>query len=93
MGRSNSVPQQSRPENGFNQSAGGSVGFERLLSDTEAGELLGLHPKTVQRLARTGELPAIRIGRYWRFRASALDEWIDVHSTGQPACVGTERTR
>jgi excisionase family DNA binding protein len=58
--------------------------FEPLLSDAQAGELLGLHPKTVQRLARAGELPAVRIGRYWRFRATALNLWIDVHSTGQP---------
>ena len=43
--------------------------FEPLLSEIDAGRLLGLHPKTVQRLARKGELPAIRVGRYWRFRA------------------------
>lgn len=67
-----------------------STQFEPLLSDAQAGELLGLHPKTVQRLARQGELPAVRIGRYWRFRASALNLWIDVHSTGQPL---TERTQ
>lgn len=66
--------------------------FEPLLSDAQAGELLGLHPKTVQRLARTGKLPAVRVGRYWRFRASALDAWIALQSTGQPACVENERT-
>ena len=64
--------------------------FEPLLSDAQAGELLGLHPKTVQRLARTGSLPAVRVGRYWRFRASALNAWIDLQSTGQPL---TERTQ
>ena len=46
--------------------------FEPLLSEADAGKLLGLHPKTVLRLARRGDLPAIRIGRYWRFRASRL---------------------
>jgi excisionase family DNA binding protein len=66
--------------------------FEPLLSEVEAGELLGLHPKTVQRLSRNGELPAIRVGRYWRFRASALNAWIGLQCTGQPACVETERT-
>jgi excisionase family DNA binding protein len=69
------------------------VAFEPLLSDAEAAEMLGLHPKTIQRLARAGELPAVRVGRYWRFRASALNEWIDLNSTGQPACVGPERTQ
>ena len=65
---------------------------EPLLSEIDAGRLLGLHPKTVQRLARKGELPAIRVGRYWRFRASLLNAWIDVHSNCQPVCV-VERTR
>jgi excisionase family DNA binding protein len=64
--------------------------FEPLLSDAQAGELLRLHPKTVQRLARAKQLPAVGIGRYWRFRASAFNEWIDIHSTCQPL---TERTQ
>jgi len=67
--------------------------FEPLLSDAQAADLLGLHAKTVQRLARTGELPAVRIGRYWRFRVSALNAWINLQSTGQPACVENERTQ
>jgi excisionase family DNA binding protein len=67
--------------------------FEKLLTDQQAGGLLGLHPKTVQRMARTGKLPAVRVGRYWRFRASALNAWIDLQSQGQPACVENERTQ
>ncbi|MGE5113603.1 MAG: helix-turn-helix domain-containing protein [Acidobacteriaceae bacterium] len=47
------------------------------MSDVEAAQFLGgLHPKTVQRMARRGELPAYRIGRYWRFRASELNKWL-----------------
>ena len=61
-----------------------AVVFEPLLSDVEAGNLLGLHPKTVQRLARRGELPAVHIGRYWRYRASALNRWVEVNSNRQP---------
>jgi excisionase family DNA binding protein len=62
--------------------------FEPLLDDKQAGEMLGLHPKTLQRLARQGEVPAIRIGRYWRFRASSLNAWIDLQSSSQLARVG-----
>jgi excisionase family DNA binding protein len=52
-----------------------------LLSELEAAEFLGgLHPKTVQRMARQGELPAYRIGRYWRFRASELNDWLAIQS-------------
>jgi excisionase family DNA binding protein len=65
--------------------------FEPLLDDKQAGEMLGLHPKTVQRLARRGKIPAVRIGRYWRYRASVLNQWIEVNSSGQLACVENER--
>lgn len=68
-----------------------TVFFEPLLNDRQAGEMLGLHPKTLQRLARRGEVPAVRIGRYWRYRASVLNQWIEVNSSGQPACAACER--
>lgn len=55
--------------------------IEPLMSESEAAKFLGgLHPKTVQRMARHGQLPAYRIGRYWRFRASELDRWLAVQS-------------
>src|ERR1039458_3205216 len=51
-------------------------GFERLLGVPEAAELLRVHPKTLQAMARAGTVPCIRMGKYWRFRASSLDEWV-----------------
>jgi excisionase family DNA binding protein len=50
--------------------------FEPLLDSEEAAALLKIHPKTLQKLARSGEVAAIQIGKLWRFRASALDEWV-----------------
>jgi len=50
--------------------------YEPLLDDKQAGVFLRLHSKTVQRLARRGEIPAFRIGRYYRYRASELDVWL-----------------
>lgn len=61
-----------------------ATNYEPLMSDIEAGKFLGgLHPKTVQRMARRGDLPAYRIGKYWRYRASELSEWLMLHSSGQ----------
>jgi excisionase family DNA binding protein len=61
-----------------------SPGFEPLLNDTEAAKFLGgLHPKTLQRWARLGQIPAYRIGRYWRFKATELSNWLVLHSSGQ----------
>lgn len=52
--------------------------FEPLISVTEAAALLGgLHPKTLQRMARLGQIPAYRVGRRWYFRASELDKWLN----------------
>jgi excisionase family DNA binding protein len=66
--------------------------YEPLLSDVEAAKFLGgLHPKTVQRMARRGELPAYRVARYWRFRASELDSWLKLQSQCQNPSAQAER--
>jgi excisionase family DNA binding protein len=51
--------------------------FEPLLDSEEAAALLKIYPKTLQKLARRGEVVAIQIGRLWRFRASALNRWLE----------------
>ena len=63
----------SREDNGI----GDSVLFEPLLDCVEAAKLLRMHPETVRAKARSGEIPAIQIGRTWRFRASILNRWIE----------------
>jgi len=55
--------------------------FRRVLSEQRPAEsewinteaaaaLIGEHPKTTARRARTGEIPAKRLGNQWRFRRS-----------------------
>ena len=53
-----------------------AITFERVLNTEEAAALLQIHPKTLQKMAREGTVPAFRIGDLWRFRASLLDEWL-----------------
>jgi excisionase family DNA binding protein len=50
--------------------------FERLLDCEETARLLHLHPKTVERLAREGRMPAYKVGKRWLFRASEIDQWM-----------------
>jgi excisionase family DNA binding protein len=50
--------------------------FEPLLTVEEAAAHLKYHPKTVQKKARAGEVPGLRMGKYWRFRLSALDAYV-----------------
>ena len=59
--------------------SGGNFGpseFEPLLDTEQAAALLKIHPKTLQKMARAGKAPGIRLGDLWRFRASALDAWV-----------------
>jgi excisionase family DNA binding protein len=49
--------------------------FDQLLNTEEAAMLLRIHPKTLQRMARKGEIPALQVGKLWRFSASALLSW------------------
>jgi excisionase family DNA binding protein len=66
-------------DDGYRQkvSAGWDKEFEPLLDSEQAAALLRIHPKTLQKLARKGEIAGIQIGRLWRFRASALHRWLE----------------
>lgn len=46
--------------------------FESLIDTEEAAALLQIHPKTLQRMARRGEVRGCQLGKLWRFRASDL---------------------
>jgi len=55
---------------------------EPLLDSNQAVAILKIHPKTLQRMARRGEIRALQIGKVWRFRASVLDDWIQQQLAG-----------
>ena len=47
-----------------------------LLDANDAAALLKISAYTVRQRARRREIPAIRLGKFWRFRRSSLDAWI-----------------
>ncbi len=49
-----------------------STNDEPLIDTEEAAALLMIHPKTLQRMARRGEVRGYQLGKLWRFRASDL---------------------
>ncbi len=73
----NSCPQERVVDGSRKQPADGSNRFEPLLDSVEAAALLKIHPKTLQKKARRGEVTGIQVGKRWRFRASALNEWLE----------------
>lgn len=60
--------------------------FKPLLTADEAAGHLRIHVKTIQKLAREQRVPCVRMGKYWRFRLSALDLWVTAQQNQlQPA--------
>jgi excisionase family DNA binding protein len=49
---------------------------EPLIDTEEAAAIIGIHPKTLQKMARRGQIRGVHVGKLWRFRASTIDEWI-----------------
>ena len=48
----------------------------RLLTLSEAARLLQVSTETLQRMIRSGNLPALKVGGQWRLRESQLMLWI-----------------
>lgn len=46
-------------------------------SSTDVAEHLGVKRDTVYRLIRDEGLPAHRVGKFWRFKASQVDAWVE----------------
>ena len=57
--------------------SGSEADLQAFLTTEDVLGYLKVTPRTIYRLIRTGELPAVRIGRQWRFRRTDLDEWLD----------------
>jgi excisionase family DNA binding protein len=73
----------------------------KTLDLLEAAKLLKLHPQTVLKLAREGEIPAAKPGKCWVFIEEDLIDWIrsqynrpqqDVGQGGKEVCSLEEKT-
>jgi excisionase family DNA binding protein len=50
---------------------------ESFLTTDEVLEYLQVNLRTVYRLIKAGKIPAIRVGRQWRFRKRDIDAWLE----------------
>ena len=55
----------------------GEGGLGAFMTVEDVAEMLRINKSTVYRMAKAGRLPATRVGRQWRFRLSALEEFLD----------------
>jgi len=56
-----------------------------FLTTEEVLEYLQVNLRTVYRLIKAGKIPAVRVGRQWRFRKTDVDRWLSSQATSLPA--------
>jgi len=59
-----------------------------FLSTAAVARWLGISPRTVCFWAECGEIPAVKVGRQWRFREEELQNWLN---TAQARLMGGRR--
>jgi excisionase family DNA binding protein len=59
----------------FKDNKGGSI-LAQIMTTKEMAKYLKLHQITICKLSKEGKIPAIQIGRVWRFDKEAIDDWI-----------------
>src|SRR5438876_2150562 len=77
---------------------------ETFLTTEEVLEYLQVNLRTVYRLIKAGKIPAVGVGRQWRFRKRDIDAWLDSQRprdgsksapppAPRPVATGTARPR
>jgi len=56
---------------------------EVFLTTEEVIDYLQVNLRTVYRLIKAGKLPAVRVGRQWRFRKRDVDAWLESQGSRQ----------
>ena len=59
------------------ESTNSSISNGTLLTVDEVAKILRLKPETIRSMARRGDLPAIKLGRVWRFRSSSITQILE----------------
>jgi excisionase family DNA binding protein len=66
---------------------------DAFLTTEEVLDYLQVNLRTVYRLIKAGKIPAVRVGRQWRFRKRDLDVWLEAQRTkAQRSAAGQPRS-
>jgi excisionase family DNA binding protein len=63
---------------------------EMLLTTAAVARWLGISTRAVCLWAECNEIPAIKVGRQWRFRQDELREWLQTIRAGKLKCTVTQ---
>ena len=59
-----------------------------ILTIEEVAAYLRLTPQTIYKWAQEKRIPAVKLGKEWRFRRSILDRWIDAQILSEDSGFG-----
>ncbi|MFH1330353.1 MAG: helix-turn-helix domain-containing protein [Actinomycetota bacterium] len=69
----------------MHEAAGKAPPRPALLTTRDVQQIIRVDKSTIYRMAETGRIPAVKVGRQWRFPADRLQEWLQ----SGPAAVGS----
>ena len=53
--------------------------MSEIMTLEEVAEYLKLKPQTLYIWAQKGKIPAVKLGKEWRFKRSIIDKWFNSH--------------
>jgi len=59
-----------------------------ILTLEEVAHYLRLKPQTIYKWAQEKRIPAVKLGKEWRFRRSVIDRWLDHQLLGEDSGFG-----
>lgn len=51
--------------------------MDNIMTLEEVAGYLKLKPQTIYIWAQKGDIPAVKLGKEWRFRKDVIDEWVN----------------
>ena len=65
-----------------------SGGGDQVLTIEELSDYLKVPVSTLYKLAREGSVPAVKVGKHWRFHKDAIDRWMSRRDGSQSKRTG-----
>jgi excisionase family DNA binding protein len=63
-------------------------GDHEILTLEEVALYLRLKPQTIYKWAQERRIPAVKLGKEWRFRRRVIDRWLDEQMLGDQSGFG-----
>lgn len=51
--------------------------MDNIMTIEEVAKYLKMKPQTIYLWAQKGNIPAVKLGKEWRFRRDVIDEWLN----------------